>query len=204
MNNYPGYNLYILGLQSEFSDRNKNIKKAVQLYETSANLGCLHAKCSLAYCYEHGNGVKQNIQKACDLYSECAELGNACAQCNLAMIYENGIHGEKNIKESIRLFKLSAIQGNADAQNILGYYYLKGLHIEKNLDEAVRLLTLSAECGNEYAINNLSDIDPDLLKYIKLNMENNTILITGNVLRKIIGNDLSCVVFSFLFNQKYR
>ena len=55
----------------------KNIQKAVELYQKAAEQGHTRAQYNLGFCYENGTGVKQTIQKAVDLYQKAADQGHA-------------------------------------------------------------------------------------------------------------------------------
>lgn len=59
---------------------------------------------NLAYCYEHGMGVKQDFQKAVELYEKAVKLGDSSAMYNLAYCYENGTGVEKNLQKAVELY----------------------------------------------------------------------------------------------------
>ena len=54
-------------------------QRAIELYQASTAQGGAQAQCNLAYCYQHGDGVKQSVQRAVELYRAAADQGHARA-----------------------------------------------------------------------------------------------------------------------------
>src|SRR6185312_13494846 len=69
----------------------KNIQKAVELYQKAAEQGDAMAQTNLGVYYEDGTGVEKNFQKAVELYQKAAEQGYARAKINLGACYEETI-----------------------------------------------------------------------------------------------------------------
>eukprot|EP00039_Didymoeca_costata_P016495 m.297587 g.297587 ORF g.297587 m.297587 type:complete len:196 (+) comp16400_c0_seq30:1557-2144(+) len=61
-----------------------------------AELGYDIAKCSVARCYEMGNGVLQNSPKALEIYRNLSQKNHGPAWLNLARIHDLGTIAEKN------------------------------------------------------------------------------------------------------------
>ena len=61
----------------------KDVGKAVKLYQVASDKGHVPAICSLGLCYEIGRGVEKDLDKALELYRKAADAGDARAQCNL-------------------------------------------------------------------------------------------------------------------------
>ena len=58
----------------------KNLSKAFELFEKSANQGNANAQYNLGLMYEKGEGVKQDLQKAFYWYEKSANQGFEEAQ----------------------------------------------------------------------------------------------------------------------------
>jgi len=94
----------------------KDMKKAIRLYQLSAEQGNANAQNNLGICYKKGIGCVKNTKEAIRLYTLSVAQGNAPAQCNLGYCYEHGEGVIRDIKEAIRLYRLSGKQGNAVAR----------------------------------------------------------------------------------------
>lgn len=102
-----------------------HIKKAVELYSRSANLGSVAAANNLGYCYFRGLGVCQDYVEAVRWYSRAAEKGYAPAQYNLGYCYEKslGISSHtKRTNEMLRWYRAAAAQGNEKAHKALNKF----------------------------------------------------------------------------------
>jgi len=75
----------------------KNLKKAVELYEEARRGGDAAAANNLGVMYKNGQGVEKNLKKAVELYEEAGHGG----AINLARIHQHGLGGEKNLKKSV-------------------------------------------------------------------------------------------------------
>lgn len=85
----------------------KNLSKAFEYYQKSADLGNSIAMHNLGQCYEEGTGVESDEQKAFEWYQKSAELENPNALCCLALCYEKGIYINRDTKKSNRIISTS-------------------------------------------------------------------------------------------------
>jgi len=81
---------YVIGKTVE-----KNIARAVSLYQKAAEMGNSDAMVKLGNCYYRGDGVDKNYELSVIWYQRAIELGNKYAMCNLGLCYFNktGIKG---------------------------------------------------------------------------------------------------------------
>ena len=88
----------------------KDLAKAIELYEKSVELNNSYSMNNLAFIYEVGNEIiKKDSKKAISLYEKAAKLNNSSAIYNLALIYEKGDGViEKNLEKAIELYENSA------------------------------------------------------------------------------------------------
>jgi len=153
----------------------KDLAKAVELYQKSANQGNADAQSNLGFAYANGMGVPKDFAKAVELYQKAADQGNALGQNNLGIAYANGTGVPKDIAKAVDLFRKSADQGYADAQNNLGIAYQNGIGVPKDPAKAAELFRKSAEQGYADAKNNLglayangSGVPKDIAKAVDL------------------------------------
>jgi TPR repeat protein len=54
----------------------KNLSKAIELYEQAVQLRDPRAMTNLAICYQNGEGVDKNLSKAIEFYEQAVQLKN--------------------------------------------------------------------------------------------------------------------------------
>ena len=129
----------------------KDLAKAVELYQASADQNDSTGQWRLGYMYEYGDGIEKDFAKAVELYQDSAEQGNAEGQRCLGVMYYNGMGVEKDYNKALDLFQSSAEQGNAEGQRCLGVMYDNGVVVNKDYNKALDLFQSSAEQGNAEA-----------------------------------------------------
>ncbi|KAH3764285.1 sel1 repeat family protein [Pelomyxa schiedti] len=134
----------------------KDIHKAVSLYQRAADAGSGTAIFNLAVCYDNGDGVENDIHKAVILYRRAADAGNTMAMFNLAVCYENGVGVDQDLSEAVKLYQRAADAGNVEATGNLGYCYKNGNGVDLDASKAVTLYQRAADAGNANAMNNLA------------------------------------------------
>ena len=138
--------------------KNKQYKKAFELYTQLANRNNANAQYNLALMYYNGIAVAKNVQLAFIWLSSAAEQGHMQAQNMLGYFYEKGIIPElKDEEKAIELYTKSAKQGYDIAQLNLGMYYAKFINKESS-KKAFYWYTKAHENGNIVATNNLATI----------------------------------------------
>lgn len=130
----------------------KNLKKALELYQSSALQGHAGSKRALGEFYEEGKGVPKDLKKAIKLFEEAANQGDAVAQFHLGVNYENGTGVVKDLRKALNWYELAANQGDAAAQFNLASMYESGTGVEKDLRKALKWYEMAASQGDEDAI----------------------------------------------------
>ena len=107
----------------------KNLPKAAHLLQQAADQGLHYAQCSLAICYEHGEGVPKSLDKAIFWYRKAAQQGNSTAMYNVAgnllmsASMQNGGHadlvGHSTVPEALYWIRKAAACGDTDAQGMV-------------------------------------------------------------------------------------
>jgi len=98
---------------------NKDYKKAVELFQKSADEGDARAQFILGTMYNEGKGVKQEYKKAVEFYQKSANQGHAEAQLNLGFMYYNGQGVKKDKIKAYHWWMKAAKQGIPQAQKNL-------------------------------------------------------------------------------------
>jgi len=137
----------------------KDISKAVGLYQQAADMGNPLAINNLGRCYEYGEGVEKDISKAVELYQRAADMGNSAAMNGLGDCYYYGQGVEKDLSKAIELYKKSCDMDNKEAlQNL---YHLADVYehgydeIERNYKKAFDLYVYTYEKGLEKVITKI-------------------------------------------------
>ncbi|KAH3760948.1 calmodulin-dependent protein kinase [Pelomyxa schiedti] len=154
----------------------KDIHKAVTLYQTAVDASHAQAMFNLGVCYENGIGVDKNIHKAVTLYQRAADSGLAIAMCNLGVCYKKGVGVDRDVHKAVLLYQVASDAGDAQAMCNLAVCYKNGSDgIDKDIHKAVTLWQRAADAGHVMAIYNLGvsyyngdGVDTDLCKAVTL------------------------------------
>lgn len=83
----------------------KDISKAAEFFQKSANSGYPSAQARLGILYFEGRGVKQNYKKALSFLNSAANKNVPSAQFQLANMYELGTGVNQNLHKAIEWYK---------------------------------------------------------------------------------------------------
>ncbi len=146
---------YLLGI----GNYPKNIDKAAQLFEISAEKGVAKAQSRIGYMYENGYSVKQDKKEAYKWYLLAAKQDYAMGEFNLALFYCFGQDDflKEDIREAETWCLRAAEQGYVSAQAILGDWYRQD-GIIHDLEKASKYYLLAIEQGNANAQCNLGQM----------------------------------------------
>ncbi|KAH3764286.1 sel1 repeat family protein [Pelomyxa schiedti] len=133
----------------------KDIHKAVKLYQRAADAGHSTAMFNLGCCYYNGEGVGMDICKAVALYQRAGDAGNCTAINNLGCCYEKGYGVRQDTGKAVELYRRAADAGNCTAMCSLGAFYHDGNGVEKDIHKAVTLYQRAADSGEPQAMYNL-------------------------------------------------
>ncbi len=135
---------------------NKNIARAIDLFNEAIGHGSSEAMVNLADIYIKGLGVKQNYAKAAELLEQAKEMENARSYAKLADFYQQGILFERNPYQAFLLYKQGAMLDDAYAQTKLGESYEQGLAVEKSYQQAFYWYEKAAELNHAMGQYNLA------------------------------------------------
>jgi len=136
----------------------KDLSKAVELYQRAVDMGEVHAMTNLGYCYRTGQGVEKNLSKAVELYQRAVNMGEVCAMTNLGYCYRTGQGIEKNLSKAVELYQRAVDMGDSIAMNNLGYCYQYGYGVDRDVSMAINLLQRSYELGETHSLVNIYNI----------------------------------------------
>ncbi len=87
LNKGNSFNAYTYG---KLAEDTKQYEKAIESYQSAADMDCAMAKYRLGLCYETGRGVDMDIDEAVYWYKEAAKCGEKEAGVRLAKLSEYG------------------------------------------------------------------------------------------------------------------
>lgn len=153
----------------------KDDKRALELFKSSAALGYGNAFVNLGRAYRDGAlGVQQDFSTAITWFKKGTDQGNVYAQYALGDMHYFGQGFPQNYQEAAHWYRLASSQGEARAQYSLGYMYDKGQGVSQDLEEALRFYTMAAEQGNRSAKDSIP-----LVKAAMNQLERNKKLLDG-------------------------
>ncbi len=154
---------------------NKQLNKAIEIYEFLAKKGHAAAQYSLGCCYFNGKGVEYDFDKAIYWFEKSAkegnleshnalnklhniielkkkaEIGDSIAAYKMAQNYLTGTIVPLNNYQAFDWCYKSAIAGNIDACYLLGELYTRGKGVDVNNEKAFYWYLKAAERDNSYA-----------------------------------------------------
>lgn len=142
----------------------RDLKRAYEWTQKSANQGYATGINNLGWYYEHGWAVPVDMKKAVEYYQKAMENGNFAGVNNLGRMYENGYGGlPKDYKKAMELYLKAADNGVYKAMRNVAKMYEKGLGVEKNMTKAMVWYSKAEEAGDEESKSRLAEFNQRLL-----------------------------------------
>jgi hypothetical protein len=140
----------LIGRQGVAEDK----KRAFELAEVGARLGCHDCEGVLAWCYRYVDGCKQDEVHSLELVRKSSEKGSMYGLYLLGEMHYSGSSDEiaHNHAQALTLHLLAAAQGLADAQDRLGYMYFSGNNVDRDCAKALWWWQQAAAQGHQSAI----------------------------------------------------
>lgn len=147
--------LYFNGIGTE-----RDVKKALTLFESASALGNDNASLNLGFIYLTG-GTKnpERNTKAIELFQKAAQEGNKIAQFMVGYAYYKGFVLPQDYQKAFISIRAAAIDDAKidEAQMILSDMYAKGEGITQNYQKSITALRNAAGQGNMDAIVKLAE-----------------------------------------------
>jgi TPR repeat protein len=130
----------------------KDMARALQLYQRAVDLGSTHAMVSLGRCYYNNPGG--DVQQAIRLMQQAVDLGSSFARIELAAILE----AEDQVEYAYQLLLQAKESGDLNAIDPLFRCYKHGIGVEADQARAVKLLEERVEVlpGETWALVELA------------------------------------------------
>lgn len=149
---------------------NKDLKKAVKWFKSSADQGYIYAETSLGICYRKGEGILTNYIEAVKLFEHAAAHGDIIAVYNLAICYYYGQGVIKDYQKSAELFRQASEYGNVNEDHRWSHIIAQVPSEPSTLDEALIELrkslatieSLNIQLGNKTLESNQNTFDNDI------------------------------------------
>ncbi len=136
-------------------------KKALSLFNKSAELGNEYAAVNLAFIYLTG-GTKNELRnrKAVALFQKAADSGNKIAKFMLGYAYYTGFVVPQNYDKAFKLIQIAASDDSLidEAQYVMGEMYINGYGTVQNYQKAIQYLRYAVGQGNQDAYMALAKI----------------------------------------------
>ncbi|EJK47697.1 hypothetical protein THAOC_33565, partial [Thalassiosira oceanica] len=147
--------IFFLGSQYHYGKYGleKDVTRALELYERAAELGAKDAHYNLGFLYDEGTDVEKDLAKAIRHY-EAAMCGHVSARYNLGgMEYNAG-----NYDLALQHWMISAKLGHVHSLNYIKSLFISGLASKADYAAALR--------GHQNAIKEMSSPDRDQAKAV--------------------------------------
>ena len=132
--------IFELGRIYENNEIERNLPKAVELYQRASDLGHTVAMNNLALLYDSGRGneLEKDCQKTVKLLEKAIQLGNPNAMHNLAQLYLNGRESiEKNISKAFEILEKLCESDNNSLFTLARLYETGKDGLGKNVEKSV-------------------------------------------------------------------
>lgn len=127
----------------------KDVKKAVELFEKAANQNSDIGMLKLATCYKNGIGVEQDNARALSLFEKSANKGNTDAMIAVSDMYAEGVGVSKDESKALYWKEKLGFMGNIDAQKyVLSHNTIEFTHTNTNFIEALELARKNVKSAN--------------------------------------------------------
>lgn len=136
----------------------KDIKKAVELFNKAIAKGNTDAMRRLGNLYREGDGVPLDYSKAMEWYQKAADKGDSEAMYNLGVMYANGDGVSQNYAEALKWYQKAADKGDLDAIHNLGVFYENGWSVTKDYTRAIEWYKKAADKGHPASMICMSDM----------------------------------------------
>lgn len=127
----------------------KDVKKAVELFEKAANQNNDIGMLKLATCYKNGIGVEQDNARALSLFEKSANKGNTDAMIAVSDMYAEGVGVSKDESKALYWKEKLGFMGNIDAQKyVLSHSTIEFTRTNTNFNEILELARKNVKSAN--------------------------------------------------------
>ena len=135
----------------------KDIDKAIEYFQRSAELGNDTAMLNLGLLYFNGNDVENNYRLAFEYFCNAAAKFNGKSLNILGYYYEVGLLGNQDISKAIECYRKSYENDFVKAAYNYARFFENGIGVPTNYEEAFRLYKIAADADIPFALVKISD-----------------------------------------------
>lgn len=141
--------IYLEGFGTGSGTIQKDITKARQWLEQSANSGYPKALFNLGVMYYQGtDGVRQNLATARKWFTEAAKQNDQLGHFNLGVMWYRGEGGPKSFEKARQSFEAASVLGYAEGAYNIGVMYAKGEGVKRDTLEAIAWFKVAEAQGS--------------------------------------------------------
>ncbi len=142
--------------------KNKDFKKAHDIWITEAKLKNDQAMANLGLMYLKGEGVEKDYAKAKEWFEQASAYDNDSANFNLALMYQTKIGVEEDIKKAVDYFRRAVAKNHVQAAFRLALIQLKDRTDLSGVKEGFNCMLKAAKAGHVMATVQLTGVDKPL------------------------------------------
>lgn len=135
----------------------KDIDKALEYFQRSAELGNDTAMLNLGLLYFNGELVDRDYQVAFEYFNNAATKFNGKSLNMLGYYYEVGLLGNQDISKAIECYKKSYENNFVKAAYNCARFFENGIGVPTNYEEAFKLYKIAADADIPFALLKVSD-----------------------------------------------
>lgn len=168
----------------------KDILKAIELFEKAFAAGAKEGAKELAKMYEAGIGVSSDPAKAHEWTLKAAELGDVVSQVSAGLNFLRGNGVAKDAITAVKWFKKSAEQGSRVGMSLVGDSFKYGWGV--NIDTAQAAAWYEKAIAPE-AENSFEEDDDEIEPSYEAMMELAELLLDGNGVEKDVDSAVNLI-----------
>ncbi|MFI3231673.1 MAG: tetratricopeptide repeat protein [bacterium] len=149
----------------------KDLARAVELYELSADNGYVESAKIVADMYYIGDEIDKNSSKALYYYQKCNSIDMYITQYYIGNIYFAGSGTEQDYVQALNWYKKASNNNITEASYMVGYMYEYGLGTEIKYDSAITYYTRGVEANHIQSMFNLANLYENTLEEYELAFE---------------------------------
>lgn len=134
----------------------KDIDKALEYFQKSAELGNDTAMLNLGLLYFNGELVDRDYQVAFEYFNNAATKFNGKSLNMLGYYYEKGLLGNQDISKAIECYKKSYENNFVKAAYNCARFFENGIGVPTNYEEAFKLYKIAADADIPFALLKVS------------------------------------------------
>lgn len=146
--------LGIFGLAKRYDNGNgveKNLEKALKLYERAAVYGYAPAEYEVGRYYKNGWGCEKDYKEAYKYFKKAYEHGNLDAVNQYACCFSDGMGVQVDDRKAFELYMEGDRRGNSICTSNVGWSYQNARGVNKDMEKAKEYYLKAVSMGDSWA-----------------------------------------------------